>query len=117
MTEKFDFKAALKALQSGQSLTGKDGILTPLVKQLTKAGLEGEMDSHLAEKVAANRRNGKSKKTVKSTSGSFELETPRDRAETFEPKLVKKHQRPHSSLKDQTPNEVYEGIEPLSLAA
>ncbi len=27
------------------------------------------------------------------------------------------HERPHSSLNDQTPNEVYEGIEPLSLAA
>ena len=27
------------------------------------------------------------------------------------------HERPHSSLKDQTPNEFYEGIEPLSLAA
>lgn len=40
-----------------------------------------------------NRRNGKSKKTVKSSSGAFELETPRDRAGTFEPKLVKKHQR------------------------
>ena len=27
------------------------------------------------------------------------------------------HERPHSSLNDQTPNEVYAGIEPLSLAA
>jgi len=27
------------------------------------------------------------------------------------------HERPHSSLNDQTPNEVYEGIKPLSLAA
>ena len=27
------------------------------------------------------------------------------------------HERPHSSLNDQTPNEIYEGIEPLSLAA
>ncbi len=27
------------------------------------------------------------------------------------------HERPHSSLKDQTPHEVYEGIEPVSLAA
>ena len=26
------------------------------------------------------------------------------------------HERPHSSLNDQTPNEVYEGIKPLSLA-
>ena len=27
------------------------------------------------------------------------------------------HERPHSSLNDQTPNEVYKGIKPLSLAA
>ena len=90
MAEKFDFEAALKA---GQSITGKDGVLGPLVKQLTEAALEAELDSHLAEEVRENRRNGKSRKTVKSTSGEFELETPRDRAGTFEPQLVKKHQR------------------------
>ena len=93
MAEKFDFEAALKAVQSGQSITGKDGVLGPLVKQLTEAALEAELDSHLAEEVRENRRNGKSRKTVKSTSGEFELETPRDRAGTFEPQLVKKHQR------------------------
>jgi transposase-like protein len=93
MAEKFDFEAALKAVQSGQSITGKDGVLGPLVKQLTEAALEAELDSHLAEELAENRRNGKSRKTVKSTSGTFELETPRDRAGTFEPQLVKKHQR------------------------
>ena len=93
MSEKFDFEEALKAIQSGQAITGTDGVLAPLVKQLTKAALEGELDSHLADEVAGNRRNGKSKKKVKSTSGEFELETPRDRAGTFEPKLVKKHQR------------------------
>src|SRR5690606_12852797 len=31
-------------------------------------------------------------KKVKSPAGSFELQTPRDRAGTFEPQLVKKHQ-------------------------
>jgi transposase-like protein len=93
MAEKFDFEAALKAVQSGQSITGKDGVLGPLVKQLTEAALEAELDSHLAEELAENRKNGKSRKTVKSSSGAFELETPRDRAGTFEPKLVKKHQR------------------------
>ena len=93
MNEKFDFEAALKALQSGQAITGKDGVLAPLVKQLTEAALEAELDCHLAEDVIANRKNGKSKKTVKSSSGAFELETPRDRAGTFEPKLVPKHQR------------------------
>lgn len=93
MAEKFDFEAALKAVQSGQSITGKDGVLGPLVKQLTEAALEAELDSHLSEEVAENRKNGKSRKSVKSTSGKFELETPRDRAGTFEPQLVKKHQR------------------------
>ena len=37
MTEEFEFDKALKALQSGQAITGKDGVLTPLIKQLTEA--------------------------------------------------------------------------------
>jgi len=40
MAEKLDFDAALKALQSGQAITGKDGVLAPLLKQLTEAALE-----------------------------------------------------------------------------
>ncbi len=64
MTEKFDFEQALEA----------------------------ETDTHPAQEIAPNRRNGKSRKTMKSSSGSFELETPRDRAGTFEPQLIKKHQ-------------------------
>ena len=39
MSEEFNFEESLKALQSGQSLTGKDGILTPLIKKLTEAAL------------------------------------------------------------------------------
>ncbi len=88
----FDFQEALKAIQSGKPLLGKEGILTPLIKNLTEAALEGELDSHLGKKVTANRRNGKSKKTIKSLSGCFELNTPRDRDGTFSPQLVKKHQ-------------------------
>lgn len=65
MSKKFDFEAALKAVQSGQAITDKDVVLAPLVKQLTEAALEGE----------------------------FELKRPRDRAGTFEPQLVKRHQR------------------------
>ncbi len=37
MTEKFDFNEALKAIQSGQAMRGKDGVLAPLLKQLTEA--------------------------------------------------------------------------------
>ena len=88
----FDMEAALKALREGQSLTGKDGILTPLIKQLTQAAIQAELDEHLAEEDAPNRKNGTSSKTVKTLSGRFELNTPRDRANTFEPQLVKKNQ-------------------------
>ncbi len=88
----FDFQKALKAIQSGKPLTGKDGVLTPLIKNLTEAALEGELDSHLGQEIAANRRNGKSKKTIKTLNGSFELNTPRERNGTFSPQLIKKHQ-------------------------
>lgn len=88
----FDMEAALKALREGQSLSGKDGILTPLIKQLTEAAMQAELEEHLSEEEAPNRKNGKSSKTVKTLSGSFELDTPRDRAGTFEPQLVKKNQ-------------------------
>ena len=92
MRNDFDFEAALSALQDGQQLTGKDGILTPLIKQLTEAALEAEMAVYLETVEGSNRKNGYGRKTVKSTSGSFELATPRDRAGSFEPQLVKKHQ-------------------------
>jgi len=95
----FDFsefqKEAISKLKSGQSLTGKDGILTPLIKEILEAALDGEMDSHLLDcktQDQANRRNGKLKKTMKTGTGSFELETPRDRDGSFEPELVKKRQ-------------------------
>jgi len=92
MTEKFDFEQALEALKAGKPITGKDSVLSPLIKQLTEAALEAEIDTHLAQEIDPNRKNGKSRKTMKSSSGSFELETPRDRSGTFEPQLVKKHQ-------------------------
>jgi transposase-like protein len=92
MSEQFDFDKALEALQNGQDLTGKDGILTPLIKQLTEAALKAELEAHLEAEDTPNRKNGKSSKIIKSSSGSFELKTPRDRAGTFEPQLIKKHQ-------------------------
>lgn len=63
-TKEFDFDSALKALQEGKPLHGQDGILSPLIKKLAEAALEGELDSHLAQAVIANRKNGKGKKTT-----------------------------------------------------
>ena len=92
MANSFDFEEALKALQSGKPLSGKDGILTPLVKQLTEAALQAELEGHLEADDEPNRKNGSTSKMVKSPSGNFELNTPRDRSGTFAPQLVKKHQ-------------------------
>jgi len=92
MTEQFNFDKALKAIQSGQAISGKDGVLAPLLKQLTEAALEAELESHIADDVMPNRKNGKSQKTLKTSEGRIDLSTPRDRAGTFEPQIIKKHQ-------------------------
>lgn len=84
-------------------MVGKNGILTPLIKQLTEAALSAELDSHLAQDVTANRKNGSGKKTIKALTGSFELTTPRDRNGTFEPQLVKKHQ---ATLSDEIESKI-----------
>ena len=54
--------------------------------------MQAELDEHLAHEGQPNRKNGSTCKTMKSPAGEFELATPRDRAGTFEPQLVKKHQ-------------------------
>ncbi len=92
MTPSFNFEQALEDLKSGKDLNGKNGILTPLIKQLTEAALKAELKHHLEQEDEPNRRNGISKKTIKTGDSRFELETPRDRAGTFEPQLIKKNQ-------------------------
>lgn len=94
--EKFDYKAfesdAIKQLQEGKKLEGKDGVLAPLIKRLVEAGLNGEMDGHLTGSKKSNRRNGKNSKRVKTAFGAVDITTPRDRNSTFEPQLLPKRQ-------------------------
>jgi putative transposase len=96
--EKFDFEAfkeeALKKLRNKEPGATAEKLFKPLFKQFIEEALQGEMDSHLddEQRSSGNRRNGKSTKTVKSTSGEFELDTPRDRSGSFEPQLVGKRQ-------------------------
>lgn len=94
--EGFDFKKfesdAIEQLRSGKKLEGKDGILAPLIKQLVEASLNGEMNAHLSEAKRVNRRNGKAGKQVKTSFGSIEINTPRDRLGSFEPQLLAKRQ-------------------------
>lgn len=87
-------KKALEQFKRGEPLLGKDGAFAPLLKEFLESALEAEVEEHLdeGERTRGNRRNGKSKKIIKSSDGSFELETPRDRESTFEPDIVKKRE-------------------------
>ena len=87
-------KKALEQFKRGEPLLGKDGAFAPLLKEFLESALDAEVDEHLdeGERNRGNRRNGKSKKIVKGSEGSFELETPRDREGTFEPEIVKKRE-------------------------
>jgi putative transposase len=93
--EDFDFKdferKAMEGLKKGQSLSGKEGILAPLIKRLVEASLQGELDSHLTQSKP-NRRNGKMSKQVKTDYGPVEINTPRDREGSFEPEILPKRQ-------------------------
>jgi transposase-like protein len=96
----FDFERfkeeAMEGLYQGKKMGGTDGVFAPMLKHLLESMLEGELDHHLEENKASgenNRKNGKTKKTVRSLqSGHFELESSRDRNGTFEPKIVPKRQ-------------------------
>jgi len=89
------------AKEQGLSLTGPDGLLKQLTKTVIETALNEEMTEHLgyekhdpAGAGAGNIRNGTRGKTVLTEhSGPVEIEAPRDRAGTFEPKIVRKRQR------------------------
>ena len=89
------------AQEQGLSLTGPDGLLKQLTKTVLETALNKEMTEHLGyekhdppEAGTGNVRNGTRSKTVLTeTTGSVELDVPRDRAATFEPQIVKKRQR------------------------
>ena len=94
----FDFNKfeseAIAQLRSGAPIMGKEGVMTPLLKQFLEKALEVELSSHLdcLERSNSNRKNGKTSKSVKGSFGSFDLETPRDRLGSFEPEIVKKRE-------------------------
>jgi transposase-like protein len=87
-------RKTLEQLRSGKSLFGKDGAFAPLLKDILEAALDGEIEGHLddQERSAGNRKNGKTSKKLKTADGTIDLETPRDRAATFDPQIVKKRE-------------------------
>jgi putative transposase len=82
----------------------KDGLLDDLKKALSERILNAELDAHLGEERAegsVNRRNGSSKKSVLTGTSKMMLSIPRDRAGTFDPKLIAKYQRRFPDFDDK----------------
>jgi len=89
-----------RARAEGVELTGDEGLLTAMIRQVLQTGLEVVLTDHLgyephdpAGRGSGNSRNGTSRKTVTTDVGEVELAVPRDRNGTFEPQTVPKHQR------------------------
>lgn len=98
----------LKNYKSPEDLLGENGILKELTKGLVEAALGAELTEHLGyekndtgEKPSTNRRNGASRKKLRSEHGEIEIEIPRDREASFEPRLVAKHQREIPGFSDK----------------
>jgi putative transposase len=100
-------KLLVQAGEQGKSLVGPGGLLTQLTQRVLQAALEAEMADHLGYELgdpvgngSGNSRNGHGRKTVITDVGPVPISVPRDRNGTFEPQLVRKHQRRLDGLND-----------------
>ena len=96
-------QAAAKNIKSEADLNEFRQMLTKIT---VETALNAELDDHLGfgkheQSDGDNNRNGYTSKTLQTEDGQFELDTPRDRAGSFKPKLVKKHQRRFTSMDDK----------------
>jgi putative transposase len=91
-----------------EEIIGENGLLKQLMKQVLEAAMEGELTAHLGYEKhdpsgykSGNARNGKTSKKLKGDFGEIELDTPRDRQGTFEPKIVAKGQTRFTGFDDK----------------
>src|SRR3954453_23152879 len=101
-------KELLADYKGPEDLIGANGLMKRLTKKLVEGAMGAEMTHHLgyekhgtAGEGAANARNGTSPKTLKGDFGQVQIEVPRDRDGSFEPKIVAKHQRRFTGFDDK----------------
>ena len=96
----WDEQLVARVRSEGVELTGDNGLLTAMVRQVLQTGLNVELAEHLGYEPYAvdgrgsgNNRNGSCPKTITTEIGQVEVQMPRDRLGTFEPATVPKHVR------------------------
>jgi hypothetical protein len=113
-----------RAKAEGVSLVGPGGLLSGLTKTVLETALEAELTEDLgyepndpAGRNSGNSRNGTRSKTVLTEVGPVEIDVPRDRNGTFEPKLVRKRQRRMTGIDDLVISLVAKGLTTGEVAA
>jgi putative transposase len=91
-----------------EEIAGPGGLLGQLTKRLVERAMEVELTDHLGFEPhqeppggAGNTRNGSTPKTLITEQGEVRIDTPRDRAGTFEPQIVRKRQRRFEGFDDK----------------
>lgn len=91
-----------------ESVEDMDEALKEIFGPLFESMLQGELNSHLGyksnskeAKTTANRRNGYGSKSLKTTRGEMDINIPRDRYASFQPKLIPKHSRDISAIENK----------------
>jgi len=98
----------LAGARTPEEITGPDGLLQRLTKRLVERAMAAELSEHLGYEHgqappggAGNARNGFTAKTIHTGHGSVRIEQPRDRAGSFQPQIVRKHQRRFDGFDDK----------------
>ncbi len=106
-----------RAQEQGVSLVGPGGLLAGLTKTVLETALEAELTDHLGYEKhdpvgrnGANSRNGARAKKVVTEVGPVELEVPRDRDGTFDPKIVPKRARRLAGVDEMVISLVAKGL-------
>ena len=97
-----------RAEAEGVDILGPDGLLGQVSKAVLERALSEELTEHLgydrhdpAGRGSGNSRNGSYGKRVLTDLGPVDLEVPRDRAGSFEPKIVPKGTRRLAGFNDK----------------
>jgi putative transposase len=98
----------LAGARTEEEIAGPGGLLSQLTKRLVERALEVELTDHLGYLPhqeppggAGNTRNGSTPKTLITEQGEVRIETPRDRAGSFAPQIVRKRQRRFEGFDDK----------------
>ena len=98
----------IEGYQKPEDIIGENGLLKQLTKAIVERAMEAELTHHIgyekhdpAGRGSENRRNGRSSKTLQGDFGAVEIEVPRDRQGSFEPRIVPKHERRFAGFDDK----------------